>query len=43
MTKITFYGAVKEIGGNKILIQDKKTQIDAGDVGFIDGAYYFIQ
>ena len=25
MTTLTFYGAVNEIGGNKILLQDKKT------------------
>ena len=24
MTSLTFYGGVKEIGGNKILLEDKK-------------------
>jgi ribonuclease J len=27
MTKLTFYGGVNEIGGNKILLEDKKTRI----------------
>jgi ribonuclease J len=27
MVKLTFYGGVNEIGGNKILLQDKKTRI----------------
>jgi len=27
MTSITFYGGVKEIGGNKILLEDKETRI----------------
>ena len=26
MIKLTFYGGVNEIGGNKILLQDKKTR-----------------
>jgi hypothetical protein len=25
MTKLTFYGGVNEIGGNKILLEDKNT------------------
>ena len=27
MVKLTFYGGVKEIGGNKILLEDKETKI----------------
>ncbi len=27
MTKVTFYGGVKEIGGNKILVEDRDTKI----------------
>ncbi len=27
MTSLTFYGGVNEIGGNKILLQDKDTKI----------------
>jgi hypothetical protein len=27
MTKLTFYGGVNEIGGNKILLEDKGTKI----------------
>jgi ribonuclease J len=27
MVKLTFYGGVNEIGGNKILLEDKKTRI----------------
>jgi ribonuclease J len=27
MTKLTFYGGVNEIGGNKILLEDKKTRV----------------
>jgi len=27
MTSLTFYGGVKEIGGNKILLEDKGTKI----------------
>ena len=27
MVKLTFYGGVNEIGGNKILLQDKKTRV----------------
>jgi len=26
MTKLTFYGGVNEIGGNKILLEDKKPE-----------------
>ena len=26
MTKLTFYGGVNEIGGNKILLEDKATK-----------------
>ena len=27
MTNLTFYGGVNEIGGNKILLQDKDTKV----------------
>ena len=27
MVSLTFYGGVKEIGGNKILLEDKDTKI----------------
>jgi mRNA degradation ribonuclease J1/J2 len=27
MAKLTFYGGVNEIGGNKILIEDKGTKV----------------
>jgi len=27
MTKLTFYGGINEIGGNKILIEDKEIKI----------------
>ena len=27
MTSLTFYGGVNEVGGNKILLQDKDTKI----------------
>jgi ribonuclease J len=27
MVKLTFYGGVNEIGGNKILLQDKRTKV----------------
>jgi hypothetical protein len=27
MTKLTFYGGVNEIGGNKILLEDEETKI----------------
>ena len=27
MTSLTFYGGVNEIGGNKVLLQDKDTKI----------------
>ena len=42
MTKLTFYGGVGEIGGNKILVEDKSTKIflDFGQ-SFSFGADYF--
>ena len=42
MTSLTFYGGVNEIGGNKILLQDKKTRIffDFGQ-SFTFGSKYF--
>jgi ribonuclease J len=42
MVKVIFYGGVNEIGGNKILLQDKKTRIlfDFGQ-SFTFGAAYF--
>jgi ribonuclease J len=42
MVKLTFYGGVNEIGGNKILLQEKKTKImlDFGQ-SFTFGADYF--
>jgi ribonuclease J len=42
MVKLTFYGGVNEIGGNKILVEDKKTKIffDFGQ-SFNFGAEYF--
>jgi ribonuclease J len=42
MVKLTFYGGVNEIGGNKILLEDKKTKImfDFGQ-SFTFGAEYF--
>ena len=42
MTALTFYGGVNEIGGNKILLEDKKTRIflDFGQ-SFTFGADYF--
>jgi ribonuclease J len=42
LTKLTFYGGVNEIGGNKILLQDKKTKVlfDFGQ-SFTFGADYF--
>lgn len=42
MTKLTFYGGVNEIGGNKILLQDKKTKVflDFGQ-SFTFGSQYF--
>ena len=42
MAKLTFYGGVNEIGGNKILLEDKKTKIflDFGQ-SFTFGADYF--
>ena len=41
-TRLTFYGGVGEIGGNKILLEDKDTKVffDFG-VGFSDGLDYF--
>jgi ribonuclease J len=43
MTKLTFYGGVNEIGGNKILLEDRKTRIflDFGQ-SFTFGSEYFI-
>ena len=40
--RLTFYGGVNEIGGNKILLEDKDTKIffDFG-AGFSDGSDYF--
>ena len=42
MTKLTFYGGVNEIGGNKILVQDRKTKVlfDFGQ-SFNFGTEYF--
>jgi ribonuclease J len=42
MAKLTFYGGVNEIGGNKILVEDKKTRLffDFGQ-SFSFGADYF--
>jgi ribonuclease J len=42
MVKLTFYGGVNEIGGNKILLQDRKTKVmfDFGQ-SFRFGADYF--
>ena len=42
MVKLTFYGGVNEIGGNKILLEDKKTRIflDFGQ-SFTFGSNYF--
>jgi ribonuclease J len=42
MVNLTFYGGVNEIGGNKILLQDKKTRVmfDFGQ-SFTFGANYF--
>ena len=44
MTNLTFYGGVNEIGGNKILFQDKDTKIflDFGK-GFTGLGNYFEQ
>ena len=44
MTSLTFYGGVNEIGGNKILLQDKDTKIflDFGK-GFTGLGNYFEQ
>jgi ribonuclease J len=43
LTKLTFYGGVNEIGGNKILVEDKKTKIffDFGQ-SFTFGSEYFV-
>jgi ribonuclease J len=42
MTKLVFYGGVNEIGGNKILVQDKRTKVlfDFGQ-SFGFGSKYF--
>jgi ribonuclease J len=42
MTKLTFYGGVNEIGGNKILLEDKGTKIflDFGQ-SFTFGSEFF--
>ncbi len=42
MAKLTFYGGVNEIGGNKILLEDKKTRVflDFGQ-SFTFGSDYF--
>jgi ribonuclease J len=42
LPKLTFYGGVNEIGGNKILLQDRKTRVllDFGQ-SFTFGADYF--
>jgi mRNA degradation ribonuclease J1/J2 len=42
MVKLTFYGGVNEIGGNKILLEDKGTKIflDFGQ-SFTFGAEFF--
>ena len=42
MTKLTFYGGVNEIGGNKILVEDRKTRLffDFGQ-SFTFGKEYF--
>src|SRR4030042_5355051 len=42
MSRLTFYGGVNEIGGNKILLEDKKTRIllDFGQ-SFTFGTDYF--
>ena len=42
MVKLTFYGGVNEIGGNKILLEDKKTKtfFDFGQ-SFTFGSEYF--
>jgi len=42
MVKLTFYGGVNEIGGNKILLEDKKTRVffDFGQ-SFSFGSKYF--
>ena len=41
-TSLTFYGGVNEIGGNKVLLEDKKvrTFLDFGQ-SFTMGAEYF--
>ena len=42
LVKLTFYGGVNEIGGNKILLEDKKTRVflDFGQ-SFTFGSDYF--
>jgi ribonuclease J len=44
MIKLTFYGGVGEIGGNKILLEDRDTRVwfDFGE-SFTSGADYFIE
>jgi ribonuclease J len=43
LTTLTFYGGVNEIGGNKILLEDRDTRVwfDFGQ-GFTHGEDYFI-
>jgi ribonuclease J len=43
MVKLTFYGGVNQIGGNKILLEDRKTRVffDFGQ-SFTFGADYFM-
>ena len=36
MTSITFYGGIKEIGGNKFLVEDKGTK------NFMDLSFLFV-
>jgi Cft2 family RNA processing exonuclease len=44
MTSLTFYGGAKEIGGNKILLEDKgvKIYLDFGE-SFNFGEEYFYE
>ena len=44
MVKLTFYGGVNEIGGNKILLEDKGTKIflDFGQ-SFTFGSEFFYE
>ena len=41
MTSLTFYGGINEVGGNKILLQDKDTKIflDFGKSYGLEGKY----